>query len=137
MLGVLFSAPLAFTDPSGKVQPMETLGLDRERALICDSMREARRAIRVRFDFATTDRLRTLVTLGSCCGLHYSGHGDPNFLSMEDGRGGAHILLDSASFPNLCSRIHAKVTVSDGEAELHCLGQNHCRVDGKDLAPGQ
>ena len=53
------------------------------------------------------------------------------------GRGGAHILLDSASFPNLCSRIHAKVTVSNGEAELHCVGQNYCRVDGKDLAPGQ
>jgi len=53
---------------------------------------QARRAIRLRFEHATTDRLRTLVTLGTCVGLHYSGHGDPNYLSMEDGRGGAHFV---------------------------------------------
>ena len=35
---------------------------------------------------------RAVVTLGTCVGLHYSGHGDPNYLSMEDGRGGAHFL---------------------------------------------
>ena len=55
-------------------------------------MREARRNLSVRFEHATTDRLRTLVTLGQCCGMHYSGHGDPNFLSMEDGRGNAHFV---------------------------------------------
>ena len=71
---------------------MEMLDFERERSLICDSMREARRGIKLRFEHATTDRLRTLVTLGACAGLHYSGHGAENFLSMEDGRGGAHLV---------------------------------------------
>ena len=78
--------------PIEQVLPMETLDIARERELICDSFAEARRAIRLRFEHATTDRLRTLVTLGTCVGLHYSGHGDPNYLSMEDGRGGAHFV---------------------------------------------
>ena len=90
---------------------METLDFDKERQLICASMGEARRALRVRrhaspsarqpprhliprdlasasqvrFEHATTDRLRTLVTLGCCVGLHYSGHGDAAYLSMEAG----------------------------------------------------
>ena len=71
---------------------MDQLDLEREKELICDSMREARRNLKLRFEYATTDRLRTLVTLGQCCGLHYSGHGDRNFLSMEDGRGNAHFV---------------------------------------------
>ena len=93
VLGVLFSAPLVCTDPaSGQVVPMDMLDFAKEKALICDSMREARRHLRVRFEHATTDRLRTLVTLGQCCGMHYSGHGDRSFLSMEDGRGSAHFV---------------------------------------------
>ena len=71
---------------------MDMLDFDKERNLICDSMREARRNLKVRFEHATTDRLRTLVTLGQCCGMHYSGHGDRQFLSMEDGRGSAHFV---------------------------------------------
>ena len=75
-----------------QVLPMETLDFEKERRLICDSLSEAKRNLRVRFAHATTDRLRTLVTLGTCAGLHYSGHGDPNHLSMEDGRGAAHFV---------------------------------------------
>lgn len=113
VLGVLFSAPLVCMDPSGQVVPMDMLDLEKEKELICDSMREARRNVKVRFEFATTDRLRTLVTLGQCCGLHYSGHGDPNFLSMEDGRGNAHFvraaLLDrKRSRPSVLSLVHRR-----------------------------
>ena len=48
MLGVLFSAPLACVDAGGNVVPMDTLDFDKERQLICDSMREAKRAHRLR-----------------------------------------------------------------------------------------
>ena len=51
------------------------------------------------------------------------------------GRGGAHILLDSAAFPALCSRMHAKVTFENGQPVLECFGQNQCRVDELDLEP--
>ena len=92
VLGVLFSAPLACTDATGQVLPMEMLDFEKERLLINDSLSEAKRSVSVRYEHATTDRLRTLVTLKACVGLHYSGHGDPQFLSMEDGRGGAHFV---------------------------------------------
>jgi len=69
---------------------IETLDFERERRIICDSMAEARRNLRVKFAHATTDRLRTMVTLGACAGLHYSGHGNPGSLMMEDGRGKGH-----------------------------------------------
>ena len=39
-----------------QVLPMETLDIDKERALICDSFREAKRSLRLRFEHATTDR---------------------------------------------------------------------------------
>jgi len=42
MIGVIFSNPLACTDASGRVLPMETLDVERERALICDSFSEVR-----------------------------------------------------------------------------------------------
>ena len=48
VLGVLFSAPLACVDAGGNVVPMDTLDFDKERQLICDSMREAKRAHRLR-----------------------------------------------------------------------------------------
>lgn len=50
VLGVLFSAPLVCQDPSGQVVPMDMLDLDKERELICDSMCEARRDLKVRFE---------------------------------------------------------------------------------------
>ena len=49
------------------------------------------RSIEVRVEAATSDTLRTLVTLGSRA-LHYSGHGHPDFLSFENGRGGNSLI---------------------------------------------
>uniref|UniRef100_A0A7S2DM31 AAA+ ATPase domain-containing protein n=1 Tax=Haptolina brevifila TaxID=156173 RepID=A0A7S2DM31_9EUKA len=123
VLGVLFSSPLVVQDPiSGQVLPAEMLDLDRERDLICDSMREAKRNLRVRFEFATTDRLRTLVTLGQCCGLHYSGHGDQNLLMMEDGRGQGHLVM----VPALKKLLKAGGDASAGLASLKFVVVSAC-----------
>ncbi|KAJ1625495.1 hypothetical protein T492DRAFT_234712 [Pavlovales sp. CCMP2436] len=92
LLGVLFAAPLAYVDGAGAVHAMEPLDFEKERELICESVRESGRQLGVRFEAATTDRLRTLVTLGRCAGLHYSGHGDPQFLTLEDGKGLTHFV---------------------------------------------
>jgi Peptidase family C25 len=49
--------------------------------------REVRRDISLSFDFATTDSLRTALSLG-CRALHFSGHGHPSCLIFEDGQSG-------------------------------------------------
>jgi hypothetical protein len=49
--------------------------------------REVRRDIALTFDFATTDKLRSALSL-DCRALHFSGHGHPNCLIFEDGQSG-------------------------------------------------
>ena len=101
---------------------MEVLDFDVERDLLRETLREAGRGIHLRFDFATTigsakpknsdswDRTNlTFRCLFSCIlpflfrapkergnigcrAIHYSGHGNPDCLSFEDGMGGLHIV---------------------------------------------
>ena len=49
------------------------------------------RDIALRFDYATTDSLRTALSFG-CRSLHFSGHGHPQYLNFEDGRSGLQLV---------------------------------------------
>eukprot|EP01041_Mallomonas_annulata_P000472 gene472-882_t len=91
VLCVLFSAPLAWQDRSYKLNPIEMLDVAGERETLLQVFREAQRDVTVSFDFATTDTLRTAVTLG-CRALHFSGHGHPHCLNFEDGRSGLQLV---------------------------------------------
>ena len=71
--------------------PIEMLDFDLERELLHQCFSEASKAIDVVFDTATTHRLRSRVTVGTRA-LHYSGHGHPNYLTFEDGKGGLQFL---------------------------------------------
>jgi hypothetical protein len=75
---VLFSAPLAWTDTRNQLHPIQTLDYPGERETLIQAFREASRDIGVRFDFATTDTLRTAISLGVKV-LHFSGHGHPHW----------------------------------------------------------
>ena len=89
-IGVLFSAPLAYVNPrTQQLHEMETLDFEHERDLLWHSFRKASRDISLRIEYATTETLRQMVTLG-CRAIHYSGHGSREALSFEDGRGGCH-----------------------------------------------
>lgn len=90
-LCVLFSTPLAWRDKSNHLHPIETLDYANEREVLVHVFKEAQRDISVRFDFATTDILRSAVTLG-CRALHFSGHGHPQCLNFEDGRSGLQFV---------------------------------------------
>eukprot|EP00698_Gefionella_okellyi_P001105 TRINITY_DN10996_c0_g1_i2.p1 TRINITY_DN10996_c0_g1~~TRINITY_DN10996_c0_g1_i2.p1 ORF type:complete len:780 (-),score=160.65 TRINITY_DN10996_c0_g1_i2:21-2360(-) len=90
-VSVLYSVPLAYPDTFNQLQPMDLLDYANERELLCKSIQESKRGIPLRFAFATTERLRTLVTLGTRA-LHYSGHGSADYLSFEDGKGGVHLV---------------------------------------------
>ena len=88
---VLFSAPLVWKDTQHMLRPIEMLDFELERELLWQCFKEASMDIELSFDNATADRLQATMT--KCCGcLHYSGHGNPNFLTFEDGKGGLHWL---------------------------------------------
>ena len=97
-LAVLLSEPLVLRHRERDV-PVPTLDFAREKALLKKSVRDAAletgREIELRVEPATADSLRSMVTLG-CAALHFAGHGHPDFLCFEDGRGGAH-ALDAAA----------------------------------------
>lgn len=92
---VLFSAPLAWTDTRNQLHPIQTLDYPGERDTLIQAFREASRDIGVRFDFATTDTLRTALSLGVKV-LHFSGHGHPHCLNFEDGRSGLQFVTMDA-----------------------------------------
>lgn len=91
VLCVLFSVPLAWKDRNQKLHGIEMLDYEFERKHIWHSFQAAKRDIEVQFDFATTHRLRTAVTLG-CRALHFSGHGHPQGLNFENGKGGLQFV---------------------------------------------
>ncbi len=100
VLCVLFSAPLAWRDYLGNLRPIEMLNFKNERDTLWQVFREAQRDIGLHFNFATTERLRTAVTLG-CRALHFSGHGHPEWLNFEDGKSGLQ-LVTVETLRNLC-----------------------------------
>ena len=65
-LNVLFSAPLAFVNRNWETVPLEVLDYSAERELLMQVFKEVHRDVSVHFDFATTDVLRTALTLGTC-----------------------------------------------------------------------
>ena len=89
-IAAIFANPLVIVQ-NGKITPMPLLDWETERTLLCRSLREAGGLAKLTFSHATTDILRTIITKG-CRVLHYSGHGNSNFLSFEDGAGLFHPL---------------------------------------------
>ena len=91
MITVLFSAPLVFHDDQRKLRPFAKLDFDMERELLWQCLKEASRDIELSFDNATHHRLLAAMTKRCSC-LHYSGHGHPTYLPLENGKGGPHWL---------------------------------------------
>lgn len=81
-----------YEDDSGKIQyDLETLDLAAERRGIRAALEGT--GVDVMFDFCTRDRLDTFLSRGQAKVLHYSGHGHPDYLAVEDGRGKMHRLM--------------------------------------------
>lgn len=93
VLCVLFSSPLAWKDSKHRLHSMEMLDFGDERDTLIQAFKEAQHEVSINFDYATTDSLRTLVTLG-CRALHFSGHGNEDYLNLEDGKSGLHIFAN-------------------------------------------
>lgn len=95
-LAVLFASPLIIHDERGVSHPLPLLDFEAERRALVAEL-SVQRAARVRFQYATLENLRTILSDWNCKVLHYSGHGEgasreQNFLCFEDGVGVAHIV---------------------------------------------
>jgi hypothetical protein len=99
-LVVLHAAPLVIKDSRHRIYPMEKLDLEAERREIGNSLLTdvQHKAIHVRFDIATADILRSLMTAWKCTVLHFSGHGlgQRAALCFEDGAGCTHLVTPDA-----------------------------------------
>ncbi|TMW64706.1 hypothetical protein Poli38472_011586 [Pythium oligandrum] len=95
-LVVLHAAPLIIKDREGRIFPMEKLDLAAERRAIVTSLvnEVLHKSIHLRFDVATADTLRSLMTAWKCKVLHFSGHGigQRPALCFEDGVGCTHMI---------------------------------------------
>eukprot|EP00656_Telonema_subtile_P018005 TRINITY_DN19712_c0_g1_i1.p1 TRINITY_DN19712_c0_g1~~TRINITY_DN19712_c0_g1_i1.p1 ORF type:complete len:1658 (+),score=465.09 TRINITY_DN19712_c0_g1_i1:104-5077(+) len=87
---LLFAAPLAYSSSQRQRVGLEPLDYEGERQTVVGAIHDAGASIKFRFEFATTDTFRTVVTMGGCRVLHYSGHGSTKYIGMEDGRAGMH-----------------------------------------------
>ncbi|GMH50210.1 hypothetical protein TrVE_jg705, partial [Triparma verrucosa] len=124
-LTVLFSAPLVWKDKYENFRAIEMLDFEKEREIICQCFREASRDIDLKFDTATTSRLRTSFTLG-CKAVHYSGHGHRSFLTFEDGKGGLH-WISPQELKQLCGAGSSE----EGRVQFVFVSACYSRVAGQ------
>lgn len=101
----LYASPLV--DRQG--QELRLLDTHQEIELLRESLRDAHRQLHFRVDVATPQNLRTVATNGAVM-IHYSGHGSPDILAFENGRGEVH-RLEVESLRSLFSAggVHTKV----------------------------
>jgi hypothetical protein len=94
LLTVFQAAPLVLLDSDGKEHPMKALDFEFERELLTKTFEESGGAsnIRVDFEIATTDRLSMFLAEDQGRILHFSCHGHPLYLALEDGWGGLQTL---------------------------------------------
>ena len=97
----LLSNPLAVvrgtatTGVEGGLVELPIIDTEAEALNVEEALREGAEdtglAVELQLRYATIDALRTAMTLGARV-LHFAGHGHPDFLCFEDGRGGAVAL---------------------------------------------
>jgi len=88
---VLVSSPLVYFEDGGENPMIDALNFGLERDLLEACIKESKRDIRLSFDTATIDRLQIAATKRCGC-LHFSGHGFPDKLVFENGRGAVYGL---------------------------------------------
>lgn len=91
LLTVFQADPLAYLDTSG-YHPVPVLDFESERQLLTDSLTDVTINVDVTFDIATTERLGRFLAKGEGRVLHFSCHGHPEFLAIENGWGAMHML---------------------------------------------
>jgi hypothetical protein len=88
LLTVFQADPLAYTDDDANLIAVPVLDFESERQLLTESLineTDGNPTIDVLFDIATTERLGTFLAKGEGRVLHFSCHGHPEYLAIENG----------------------------------------------------
>jgi hypothetical protein len=88
LLRVFQADPLAYTDDDANLIAVPVLDFESERQLLTESLineTDGNTTIDVVFDIATTERLGTFLAKGEGRVLHFSCHGHPEYLAIENG----------------------------------------------------
>lgn len=87
LLTVFQADPLAYTDEDEQLIAVPVLDFESERQLLTESLinNDGDPTIDVLFDIATTERLGTFLAKGEGRVLHFSCHGHPEYLAIENG----------------------------------------------------
>lgn len=88
-LAYLQSWPLVGKLGMAPLFAIKKLDFDSERDQLFKTLNEAKKAIRLQMEVATSDNLLRLLTMG-CRAIHYTGHGMESFLAFEDDEGKMH-----------------------------------------------
>lgn len=136
-LVVLHAAPLVIKDSKGRIFPMEKLDLEAERRAITTALLTdvRHKAISVRFEIATADILRILMTTSRCKVLHFSGHGlgQRAAVCFEDGVGCTHLitpeLLRQLTFSGQPIQAHGDVKDAPGGTDVRLVFVNACHSE--------
>jgi hypothetical protein len=87
LLAVFQASPLAAIDIDGTPHPIDRLDFEHERESLVKVFNESRARIHVEFEVATTERLGDFLAKGKGKILHFSCHGCPEYLAVDDGWG--------------------------------------------------
>jgi len=90
VLTVFQAAPVAYEDYAGKANLLRVLDFETESTILKETLEDT--GIHLKFETATSNSLGSFLSQGNEL-LHFSGHGHPQYLFIENDYGGGQTLL--------------------------------------------
>jgi serine/threonine protein kinase len=112
-LSVFQSAPLVFKDKNNNIQPLPRVNFDQESHMLCEALKDAETVgctIDVCFETASLDRINAFLAQGISQVMHFSGHGHPSYIALEDERGGLE-MVNSDVLKRMVSAVDGRLLV--------------------------
>lgn len=94
-LMVFQSAPLIFKDRNNNIQPLPRVDFGQESNMLREALKDAEKigcTIDVVFETASLDRINAFLAQGLCQVMHFSGHGHPRYIALEDEKGSLEMI---------------------------------------------
>jgi len=112
-LFVFQSAPLVFKDKNNNIQPLPRVNFEQESHMLCEALKDAETVgctIDVCFETASLDRINAFLAQGISQVMHFSGHGHPSYIALEDERGGLE-MVNSEVLKRMVSAVDGRLLV--------------------------
>jgi len=112
-LFVFQSAPLVFKDKNNNIQPLPRVNFEQESHMLCEALKDAETVgctIDVCFETASLDRINAFLAQGISQVMHFSGHGHPSYIALEDERGGLE-MVNSDVLKRMISAVDGRLLV--------------------------